>query len=382
MLFRILLYAIVAEIYIFFRYVWRRCKWSTKILYTIFSMLTYVFSVLLFRNYFITDSVSELYEIGIILGVFLSLFVSKMLFSIVDVWTLIFKTKVLKRVAFGVAALAFLSCMYGMTIGRFNMSAKRVTVENKSLPHNFDGYKILHISDLHLSSFYGDEKIVSEWVDMMNAENPDIICFTGDMVSVFVDEMLPYMDALKRLKAKDGKYAILGNHDYGDYHRWNSLAEKEAHGERLKSMIRSAGFDLLIDEFRLLSKGGDTLAVVGVEDRGVSPRQDKNGNLDRAETGLNVDTRLLLSHDPDLWDMHLNGDTKYFLTLSGHTHAMQAGIEIGDWEFSLSFLRYPYWHGLYERNGRQIVVSRGVGCAGMPVRVGMTPEYVVITLKK
>ena len=139
---------------------------------------------------------------------------------------------------------------------------------NAKIPAEFDNYKILQISDLHLSSFYGDEKIVSEWVDMMNAENPDIICLTGDIVAVFADEMLPYMDDLKRLKAKDGKYAILGNHDYGDYHRWRSEEEKEAHNERLKSLVRSAGFDLLLDEHRLLTKGGDTLAVVGLEDMG------------------------------------------------------------------------------------------------------------------
>ena len=162
MLFRIFLYAIVADLYIFFRYVWRKCQWSIRILYALFSLLTYVFSVLLFRKYFITDSVAELYEIGVVLGVFLSLFVSKMLFSIVDVWTLIFKTKVLKWIAVGLTAWGFLSCMYGMMFGRFNISAKRVNVENKSLPRNFDGYKILQISDLHLSSFHGDEKIVSE----------------------------------------------------------------------------------------------------------------------------------------------------------------------------------------------------------------------------
>ena len=315
------------------------------------------------------------------MGVFLSLFVSKSVFFIVDVWTLIFKTKVLKWIAVGLTAWGFLSCMYGMMFGRFNISAKRVDVENKSLPRNFDGYKILQISDLHLSSFYGDEKIVSEWVDMMNAENPDIICFTGDMVSVFADEMLPFMDALKRLKAKEGKFAILGNHDYGDYHSWKSAEEKESHNERLKSLIRSAGFDLLLDEHRLLTKGGDTLAVVGLEDMG-RLRNCQKKNLEKAELGLTAKTRILLSHKPDFWETYLDGNTDYFLTLAGHTHAMQAGIEIGDWEFSLSFLRYPYWHGLYERNGNQIFVSRGIGCNVIPIRFGMTPEYVVITLKK
>ena len=291
MLFFIFLFAIVADFYIFFRYVWRKCRWRTRIQYAAFSSLSYMLAALIFRKYFLTDSVSVLYEIGVVMGVFLSLFVSKSVFFIVDVWTLIFKTGVIKKTAFGLAALAFFSCAYGMLLGRFNISAKYVTVENKSLPQSFDGYRILHISDLHLSSFYGDEKIVSEWVDMMNAEKPDIICFTGDMVTVFADEMLPFMDALKRLEAKEGKFAILGNHDYGDYHSWKSAEEKESHNERLKSLIRSAGFDLLLDEHRLLTKGGDTLAVVGLEDMG-RLRNCQKENLESADSGLTAKTRI------------------------------------------------------------------------------------------
>ena len=381
MLFRIFLYAIVADLYIFFRYVWRKCQWSIRILYALFSLLTYVFSVLLFRKYFITDSVAELYEIGVVLGVFLSLFVSKMLFSIVDVWTLIFKTKVLKWIAVGLTAWGFLSCMYGMMFGRFNISAKRVNVENKSLPRNFDGYKILQISDLHLSSFYGDEKIVSEWVDMMNAENPDVICFTGDMVSILADEMASHMDALKRLKAKDGKFAIIGNHDYGDYHKWSSMEARDANLAKTEKNIRQAGFDLLLNENRTICRNGDTISVVGIENWG-RPPFPQNSDLKKAETGIASSTRILLSHDPDFWEYKLEDNTDYFLTLSGHTHAMQLGIEIGDWEISPSSLKYTYWHGLYERNGIQIVVSRGIGCTAIPFRIGMSPEYVVITLKK
>lgn len=381
MLFRIFLYAIVADLYIFFRYVWRKCQWSIRILYALFSLLTYVFSVLLFRKYFITDSVAELYEIGVVLGVFLSLFVSKMLFSIVDVWTLIFKTKVLKWIAVGLTAWGFLSCMYGMLFGRFNISAKRVNVENKSLPQSFDGYKILQISDLHLSSFHGDEKIVSEWVDMMNAENPDVICFTGDMVSILADEMASHMDALKRLKAKDGKFAIIGNHDYGDYHKWSSMEARDANLAKTEENIRQAGFDLLLNENRTICRNGDTISVVGIENWG-RPPFPQNSDLKKAETGIASSTRILLSHDPDFWEYKLEDNTDYFLTLSGHTHAMQLGIEIGDWEISPSSLKYPYWHGLYERNGIQIVVSRGIGCTAIPFRIGMSPEYVVITLKK
>ena len=218
MLGQVFLYALLAELYIFFRYVWKKCQWRTIVLYAVYVSLSVVLMLLMFGMYFKTESAAILYQTGMVMGVLLAMFVSKLLFSVVDVWTLFFKSKMLKYVAFGVAGLGLLSCVYGMLFGRFNMSPTYFTVENKELPQKFDGYKILQISDLHLASLYGDTKVVSEWVDMMNAENPDMICFTGDMVSVLSDEIMPHIDALKRLKAKDCKLAILGNHDYGDYH--------------------------------------------------------------------------------------------------------------------------------------------------------------------
>ena len=259
-----------------------------------------------------------------------------------------------------------------------NPSGTKAALEALNL---FDGYKILHISDFHLGSLYGDEEIVSKWVDMMNAENPDVICFTGDMVSILADEMASHMDALKRLKAKDGKFAIIGNHDYGDYHKWSSMEARDANLAKTEENIRQAGFDLLLNENRTICRNGDTISVVGIENWG-RPPFPQNSDLKKAETGIASSTRILLSHDPDFWEYKLEDNTDYFLTLSGHTHAMQLGIEIGDWEISPSSLKYPYWHGLYERNGIQIVVSRGIGCTAIPFRIGMSPEYVVITLKK
>lgn len=309
-----------------------------------------------------------------------ALFVGKLLFTLVDIWTLAFKTKVLNKIALGLAALGFLSCAYGVMLGRFNMTPQYVTVENKKLPHSFDGYKILHITDFHLSSLYGDKKVVSEWIDRMNAENPDMICFTGDIVSILSDEMTPFLDDLKRLKAKDRKFAIIGNHDYGYYHRWESIEKRDANLARTEELIRTVGFDLLLDENRTVYKDGDSIAVVGMENWGMSARYMK-GNLSKAEEGVTAPTRILLSHDPDFWEKHPNEVKDYFLTLSGHTHAMQFGFELGDWKSSPSSLKYPYWYGLYERDGNQIFVSRGIGCTLIPIRLGMSPEYVVITLK-
>lgn len=381
MLGQVFLYALLAELYIFFRYVWKKCQWRTIVLYAVYVSLSVVLMLLMFKMYFNTLQVSVLYKTGLVMGVLLSLFVSKLCFSVVDVWTLFFKSRILKKIAFGLATLGFISCMYGMLFGRFNMTAKYFTVENKDLPQKFDGYKILQISDLHLASLYGNQDVVSKWVDMMNAENPDMICFTGDIESVMADEIVPHLDALKRLKAKDGKFAILGNHDYGGYHKWKSQKEKENNQDRTESLTRAAGFDLLSDEYRIVSKDGDSLAVVGMGNWGRNSRH-QYGDLTKAENGLNVNKRILLSHDPDFWDMKLKGNNDYFLTLSGHTHAMQVGLECGEWAVSLSSLRYPYWYGLYERDGSNIVVSRGIGCTVIPIRFGMSPEYVVVTLKK
>lgn len=375
------LLAILPDIYIFLRYVWKKCQWRTQVLYTVFSLLCIVILVLMFGLYSSSESVATLYRASMVMNVLLAVFIAKLLFCIVDVWTLWFKSNALKKVAFGLAALGFLTYAYGVMLGRFNMSAKQITVENKNLPQNFDGYKILQISDFHLGCFYGNEEKVSKWVDMMNAENPDMICFTGDIVSILGDEMASHVDALKRLKAKDGKFAILGNHDYGDYHKWASVSQRNANLAKTQNYIRKAGFDLLLNENRTVYKNGESISIVGVENWG-QPPFPQYCDLKKAETGVSSSTRILLSHDPDFWEYQLEGNTDYFLTLSGHTHAMQFGIEIGDWEVSPSSLKYPYWHGLYEKNGRQIVVSRGIGCAGMPVRVGMSPEYVVITLKK
>ncbi len=252
------------------------------------------------------------------------------------------------------------------------MTPKYITVENESLPKSFEGYKILQISDWHFVSLHGEERKVMEWVDMMNAENPDMICFTGDIITVLSDEMLPFMDALKRLKAKDGKFAIFGNHDFGTYHKCVAHENKESHIAKLDSLIKETGFDVLHNEHRTVFKSGDSIAVVGMDE----------WDLSAIGMNLSVDTRILLAHDPDFWKLDIDDSSDYFLTLTGHTHAMQVGFEFGDWEVSPAAFRFPYWHGLYERKGKQLVVNRGIGCTVIPVRVGMSPEYVVITLKK
>lgn len=312
----------------------------------------------------------------------LTVFVGKFLFSIVDIWSLVFKTKLFTKAAFGLSVLGIIACVYGTLYGRFNLSPRYYTVYNENLPEKFDGYKILQISDLHLASLYDHKKTLSDWIDLMNAENPDVIFFTGDFISVMAGEMEPHVEVLKRLKTpNDGKFAILGNHDYGDYHWCKSEEKRIAHFNKIQSLIKSMGFELLSNEHRLITRGGDTIAIVGVENGGRAPF-NQHGDLFKAVEGLTIDTRIFLCHDPYFWDIYTHELPKCFLAFAGHTHAMQIGVEIGDWEISPSRFSYKYWHGLYDKKGLQIVVNRGMGGSMIPIRLGMSPEYVVVTLKK
>lgn len=368
----IFLLALFPEFYIYFRYLKNKCQWRTHVLYTVFTLLCVVMVVSMLYRYYTSESVAAVYQSSMIICAILTMFACKFLFSIVDVWSLFFKKKSIKIAAFSLSAFCLLASAYGVFIGRFNMTPKYITVKNEKMPESFDGYKVLQISDWHFVSLHGSEKEVSEWVDMMNAENPDIICFTGDIITVLSDEMLPFMDALKRLRAKDGKFAIFGNHDFGTYHNWKYMETDEKHIAKMDSLIKETGFDVLHDEYRIVSKSGDSIAVVGMDE----------WDLSKIGMNLTVGTRLLLSHDPDFWNLDIDDSSDYFLTLTGHTHAMQVGVEFGGWEASFATFRFPYWHGLYERNGKQLIVNRGIGCTVIPVRLGMSPEYIVITLKK
>lgn len=368
----IFLLALFPEFYIYFRYLRNKCQWRTHVLYAVFTLLCVVMAISMLYRYYTSESVAAVYQSSMVICAILTMFACKFLFSIVDVWSLFFKKKSIKIAAFSLSALCLLASAYGVLIGRFNMTPKYITVKNEKMPDSFDGYKVLQISDWHFVSLHGSEKEVSEWVDMMNAENPDIICFTGDIITVLSDEMLPFMDALKRLRAKDGKFAIFGNHDFGTYHNWKYMETDEKHIAKMDSLIKETGFDVLHDEYRIISKSEDSIAVVGMD----------KWDLSKIGRGMTVDTRLLLSHDPDFWSIDIDDSSDYFLTLTGHIHAMQVGLEFGDWETSLAALKFPYWHGLYERNGKQLIVNRGIGCTVIPVRLGMSPEYIVITLKK
>ncbi|OUR91553.1 phosphoesterase [Flavobacteriales bacterium 34_180_T64] len=286
------------------------------------------------------------------------------------------------KIALGLATIPFASFLYGIVKGRYNYKVLKYELAFNDLPEAFDGLTITQISDIHSGSFTNKEKI-QYGVDLINDQKSDVLLFTGDIVNNKADEMDGWIDVFKKLDAPLGKFSILGNHDYGDYVDWNTKEDKRNNFQAVKDIHPKIGFDLLLDEHRYLEKDGEKIALVGVENWGKGFNQA--GDLEKASSGIEKeDFKILLSHDPSHWENVVKQDEfNYHLTLSGHTHGLQMGIEIpGFFRWSPSQYVYKQWAGLYEEFGRFINVNRGFGYHAFPGRVGIWPEITVITLKK
>ena len=292
------------------------------------------------------------------------------------------RRKFMSKLALGAGALPFSGLIYGVFLGRYNFKAYDYTLFFDDLPPAFDGYKIVHISDFHCGGLDNRGK-VEYAVDLIKQQKGDIILFTGDFVDEKSSEINEWKSLFSSLKAKDGKFSILGNHDYGHYFRWNSPQEKEEDFEQLKSLQKEMGFDLLLDENRLITRKGQRLCLIGVEYWGNSEPKEK-GDLEMAIEGIHDDDfKILMSHDPDHWRHVVLNHKKHFqLTLAGHTHGFQFGLEIPG-KFRWTPIRSPfkYWVGMYKEYGQYLNVNRGFGYTGFPARIGIWPEVSVITLK-
>ncbi|HER08608.1 MAG TPA: metallophosphoesterase [Bacteroides sp.] len=276
--------------------------------------------------------------------------------------------------------LLFAGFGMGMVRGVTNIKIFREEIGIPGLPEPFSGIRVVQISDFHLAGFHHRPDHIRKAVDLVKAIGPDLILFTGDMVHNFAEEMDPFMDILKSLKAPLGKYAILGNHDYGAYYSWNSETEKRANLEKVKSQVRKAGFDLLLNEHRTIALNGTAVELVGVENWGKAP-MPQEGDLDRAMAETDPSAiKILLTHDPHHWLLHVRGRKDIPLTLSGHTHGFQFGFEIGKFKWSPSAWMYDHWAGLLRENGQYLYVNRGIGYTGFPGRVGIRPEITLLTL--
>lgn len=302
-----------------------------------------------------------------------------------DVDASVFPTrrKFVSQIGLGLAAIPFLSLIYGMVVGRYNFHVVKQTVFFPDLPDAFDGFQITQISDVHSGSFDNAEKI-NYAIDLINQQNSDLILFTGDIVNTHATEMHPWIETFNRIQPHQfGKYSILGNHDYGEYVDWHSQKEKSENFTAIKDLHKQIGFKLMLNEHAFIEKDGQRIALVGVENWGKNFKQA--GDLKKAAGALsNEEFKILMSHDPSHWEYEVkNHEKKFHLTLSGHTHGLQFGIEIpGIFKWSPAQYIYNQWAGLYEEFGRYVYVNRGFGFHAYPGRVGIMPEITVIQLKK
>lgn len=270
---------------------------------------------------------------------------------------------------------------YGMT-NRYRYKIRRIRVLLKDLPEEFKGLKIAQISDIHSGSF-DDSEAVSEGVASIMKEKPDLVLFTGDLVNNKAEEILPYMDVFKVLKAPLGVYSVLGNHDYGDYVSWPSAEAKKQNLEHLKQHHAAMGWRLLMNEHVILERSNQQLALIGIENWGARGFT-KYGDMKKAVAGLensNIPVKILLSHDPSHWDAQVRKDYQDIaLTLSGHTHGMQFGIDIPGFKWSPVQYLYKQWAGLYQEQNQYLYVNRGFGFLGYQGRLGILPEITMIEL--
>ena len=271
----------------------------------------------------------------------------------------------------------WLAWLYGTLVERNRFRVKRTEIVSQTLPSSFDGYRIVHISDMHLMSFAGRERALERAVGKINALEPDLIAFTGDLVTLGPEELDGLQDIISAMKARDGVYAVLGNHDYSEYRRHDSQQAKRESLEVLKRRIREMGWQLLLNENHSIVRGEDKLSVIGVENISGNRSFRTYGNFLQARIGADGAYKILLSHDPSHWRAEVVGKSDVDLTLSGHTHAMQ--ISLLGW--SPSSLMYDEYRGLYNQGEQYLYVNTGLGQTAVNARFGATPEITLITLK-
>lgn len=294
------------------------------------------------------------------------------------------RRKFVQNIALGLASIPFLGVLHGIWRGKYNYRIIKETIFFDDLPKAFDGFTIVQVSDIHSGSFDDREKI-QYGVDLIKSQKADLFLFTGDMVNNNSAEMEPWIDVFKGIETPFGQYCVLGNHDYGDYQHWDSEEEKAANLDSLIHIQENLlGIKNLRNQNVKLEKDGEHIHLVGVENWGSKGFQ-KHGNLDLASEGLDDDSfKILMSHDPTHFDeVVVPHPKKFHLTLSGHTHGWQFGIEIpGFVKWSPSSVAYPKWAGLYQEKEQHLYVNRGFGYLGFPGRVGIWPEVTLIELRR
>lgn len=367
---------IVSEIYIYCLFIRRLSKnlllrslWFLPSVLLLGGLFLYIFRI-------IDDDLRGAFTI-----IYIALTLPKIIFPILSLFDIpfriFFKWKIYPFTIIGllISISVLYIIVYGGVTGKSKLTVKEVTFYSHNLPESFEGFRIVHISDLHTGN-WKDTVTISQMVDIANKQNPDMIAITGDLVHYSATELDGFEDILSRLNAPFGVYSVLGNHDYGNYRRWKSVMEQAENMLDLLQRKENMGWITLNNDHVFLSNGKERIALIGVENDGEPPFVGQ-GDLSKAMNGAeNERFKILLSHNPSHWRREVL-DTDIDLTLSGHTHGGQFSIG----KFSFSTIRYKEWGGLYLEGNQGLYVNVGIGNVGIPFRFGVLPEVTVITLK-
>lgn len=382
-------------------YIWRDIRRNTA--HTLWARLYLGFSIACWIFLAIAMSLPRRGENDILpvmwmLYGYLTVYIPKLIFTIFSMLgglPRLWRGRTLRTGLYAGLPLGLLMCAlmwWGAFSGRTNINVSHVDIDSAKIPQSFDGYRIVQFSDAHTGTWGTDTTFISTLVDTINSLHPDIIVFTGDIVNRHTNEINPFVNTLSRLHAPQGIYSILGNHDYGDYMDWATPQDREKNNRRLLDIQKQMGWTTLNNSSIFLHSENDSITLIGVENWGEPPFH-QYGDLGKAYSFSPDSTdnlndckfKILLSHNPEHWRQEVARCTNIDLTLSGHTHAMQFMITIGNWRWSPSQYRYEQWGGLYEQTASdgtpvRIYVNIGCGEVGMPFRVGATPEVTLITL--
>jgi uncharacterized protein len=293
------------------------------------------------------------------------------------------RLKFFSQLAITFTVIPAIGFIYGMIRGAYKYRVHKVKVPSPNIPDSFDGFRIVQLSDIHTGSFI-DNSALSKAFDIVMKQNADLIVFTGDLVNNKADETDDFIGIYSRLNAPHGVYSVTGNHDYGDYIEWESPAHKRENFEKFKKVHEISGWRLLMNEHVPIEKNGEKIALLGIENWGGSMRFPRYGKMHEAYEGTEeYSFKILMSHDPSHWEKQVQEEYPDIdLTLSGHTHGMQMGIEIPGIKWSPVQYIYKQWAGLYKKDNQFLYVNRGLGFLGYPGRLGIWPEITVIELKK
>ncbi len=293
------------------------------------------------------------------------------------------RLKFMSQLAITFTVVPAVGFLYGMVRGAYKYRVHRVKVPSANIPKEFNGFKIVQISDIHTGSFLNTNALEKAFEIVME-QGADLILFTGDLVNTQTNETKGFENIYSKLKAPYGVYSVLGNHDYGDYREWDSKEAKQQNLEDLKTVQKNSGWKLLMNEHVALEKNGEKIALIGIENWGGSLRFPRYGKLDEAYKGAeDFPFKILMSHDPSHWNVQVIKEYPHIdLTLSGHTHGMQFGIEIPGFKWSPVQYLYKNWAGLYKQDNQFLYVNRGLGFLGYPGRLGIWPEITLMELQR